>query len=199
MNSNCCSIYFVSLPNVGLPALSGHKMKMIITTRKHYRNEGYLCVSTVVTTFLFCEPLRDGKATFGRNKTKRTAMRILLINEDFDLNVVSDRCRMVLRSCLRLVFVNAVGEKYEERTTLADELVKLLSWRFRETSALGENFLIQHLAHRKRARRTKWCIHQNDTSSRFSAKNLYTKMIHSPKWYIWLEKSFWNTKMIYSF
>ena len=134
-----------------------------------------------------------------RNIRNRTAIRIHLINEDFDLNVVSDRCRMVLRPCLRLVSVNSVGENYDEGITLADELVKLISWRFRETSALEENFLIQHLKHRKRARRTKWCIHQNDTSSRFSAKNLYTKMIHSPKWYIWLEKSFWNTKMIYSF
>ena len=104
----------------------------------------------------FRAPLRAGKPTFWkRNKTNRTAMRIHLVNEDFDLTLVFDRSRMVLRSCLRLVAVNAVEEKYEEGTTLADELVKLISWRFRETSALGENFLIQHLAHRKRARRTK--------------------------------------------
>ena len=54
-------------------------------------------------------------------------MRIHLVNEDFDLTLVSDRCRMVLRSCLRLVAVNAVEEKYEEGTTLADELAKLIS------------------------------------------------------------------------
>ena len=109
--------------------------------------------------------LRAGKPTFGRE-----TIRIHLINEDFDLNVVSDRCRMVLRSCLRLVAVNAVGEKYEEGTTLADELVKLIRWRFRKTSALGETFLIQHLAHRKRTLRTKWYIHQNDTSVLFHGK-----------------------------
>ena len=75
-----------------------------------------------------------------RNKINRTAIRIHLINEDFDLKVVSDRCRMVLRSCLRLVADNAVGENYEEGATLADELVKLIRWRFRKTSALGYFF-----------------------------------------------------------
>ena len=133
-----------------------------------------------------------------RNKINRTPIRIHLINEDFGLNVVSDRCRMFLRSCLRLVAVNAVGENYEEGATLADQIVKLFRWRFRKTSALGDFFWF-NTWRIERALRTKWCIHQNDTSSRFSAKNLYTKMIHSPKWYIWLEKSFWNTKMIYSF
>ena len=56
-----------------------------------------------------------------RNKINRTAIRIHLINEDFDLNVVSDRCRMVLRSCLRLVAANA-----EERT-MGKELQKMMS------------------------------------------------------------------------
>ena len=67
-------------------------------------------------------------------------MRIHLVNEDFDLTLVSDRCRMVLRSCLRLVAVNALVENYEEGATLADELVKLIRWRFRKTSALGDFF-----------------------------------------------------------
>ena len=76
----------------------------------------------------FRAPLRADRPTFWkRNKTNRTAMRIHLVNEDFDLTLVFDRSRMVLRSCLRLVAVNAVEEKYGERTLLADELAKLIS------------------------------------------------------------------------
>ena len=132
-----------------------------------------------------------------RNKINRTAIRIHLINEDSDLNVVSDRCRMVSRSCLRLVAAaNAVGKNYEEGATLADELVKLIRWRFRKTSALGDFFwfntwriekelleqndaftkMIHRLVFQRKTCTLKWHIHQNDT---FGSQKVFETL----KWY----------------